>query len=69
MKTIRGVIGKMLVDDMVVKNGKALFRANDVVEKARRSGIKNPEKLLEREAKTRAIKMLDNAFIELDFLK
>lgn len=69
MKTIRSVIGKMLVDDMAVKDGKALFRIKDVMEKARKGGIRNPEEMLESEIKTGAIKIFGRDFIELDFLK
>ncbi len=66
MKTISDVYHNMLISHAIVKDGKMFFSVKDVLEEAKKNGLKNPEELLEREIKSGEMKIFEKDFIELD---
>ncbi len=56
----------MLISHAIVKDGKMFFRINDILEEARKSGLENPEEMLESEVKSWEMKIFEKDFIELD---
>lgn len=66
MKTIREIYNIMPFKNMVMKDGKALFRVKDVMEVAKKNGIDNPEKLLKKEVKSGAIKIVNKRLVDFE---
>lgn len=66
MKTIREIYNIMPFKNMVMKDGKALFRVKDVMAAAKKNGMDNPEKLLKKEVKSGAIKIVNKKLIDFE---
>ncbi len=66
MKTIREVYNILPFKNIVMKDGKALFKIKDVMAAAKKEGIANPERLLKKEAKSGAIKIVNKKLIDFE---